>query len=265
MTYFSKLISRYGVRSDFLYEVTKGVTTYYRTASKGDVTYNDQVYDGSRAGKLVWHDELRHASIGEKEEFRLKFGFDDPLAQLYLGRQYTYDTSVVVRHVFETGETRVVFQGNLADIDVADRSEIIELVFYDQLSYLDLYPQIEVMSPTCTLDLYGTRCGVLRASFTITAEVTVVDGVSLTIPDASAQVNQYYRHGIVKFGDEERRIRKHVGSAITLDAPIDGLVATDDVELSAGCDRKLSTCNDKFANLPNPFAFPNINVNPTRL
>ncbi len=92
-----------------------------------------------------------------------------------------------------------------------------------------------------------------RQQFTIAFDADIKPGTPATVtaPDA------FYNRGKIKFTSGvnnglEAQILTNVGNALTLYLPLFYTPSINDVvELTAGCDRKITTCRDKFANAIN--------------
>jgi uncharacterized phage protein (TIGR02218 family) len=111
---------------------------------------------------------------------------------------------------------------------------------------------------SCNLQLYGSRCSVVAASFTLTGSILTVSASGLTITSSafSAQPSGWLTGGRATVNGEPRLITAHSGSQITILLPFTSAVAGDSISATAGCDRLRSTCKDKFNNLPNHGGYP---------
>ena len=126
-------------------------------------------------------------------------------------------------------------------------------------------PVIESYSAECRVDLFSARCGIDRAAFTVSATVTAITDGSLgataggRIFTAAAldQADGWFDYGQLRWtsGDNAGRsadVRSFAGGVVELWEPM-GLAISmgDSFEITAGCDKRLATCRDKFANILN--------------
>ncbi len=115
----------------------------------------------------------------------------------------------------------------------------------------------EVYSPECRADLGDNRCKVALSGFRHLGRVMAVLGqssfsdTSLTPPDG------WFDYGILHWITGENaglamEVKKSAGDQVTLYQPmIHPLAAGDLYEMTAGCDKRLTTCINKFANVEN--------------
>jgi len=116
-------------------------------------------------------------------------------------------------------------------------------------------------SPGCNWTVFGTECGLAGATYLITPTVTVsADGKTLTAAAFDAQDDGYFTYGSAEFGDYKRMILSHVGTDITLDAPLPGLDTGEVVTVYPGCDGDVQTCFDKYNNVDNFGGCPHIPI-----
>jgi uncharacterized phage protein (TIGR02218 family) len=122
----------------------------------------------------------------------------------------------------------------------------------------------------CAADLGDVRCGVdtTDPAFRATGGIVATDG-RLTFTIASSDfADGWFTNGVAQFvgganAGLKVSIKSHVaatsGSTIALWTPVGGAIAIGDaVTLIAGCDKRLATCANKFANQINFRGFPHI-------
>ncbi len=119
----------------------------------------------------------------------------------------------------------------------------------------------------CDAMLGDGRCKVNVASFAITRSVVSASGSSATIASVT-QDDDWFSRGSIEFltGAGTGRvfaIRRHrkVGSTAVLDLwqqPEFSVTAGTSVKLTAGCDKQLTTCHDRFSNAVNYRGFPHM-------
>ncbi|WP_422451829.1 phage BR0599 family protein [Endozoicomonas sp. ALC066] len=115
----------------------------------------------------------------------------------------------------------------------------------------------------CNHVLYGGQCKVNKAEFAITGEVVAIDGPKITVYEAASFEDGWFKLGLVTYRGYNYMVIDHKGSELTLLRDVENLETGTLVELSAGCNKVLDTCWDKFNNGENFGGFPFVpNSNP---
>jgi uncharacterized phage protein (TIGR02218 family) len=140
------------------------------------------------------------------------------------------------------------------------------------LTHVLQQPKGRLYQYTCDANLGDTRCAITVSSLDFTTTATVIttsaDGHALTVTLGSTYPADWFTRGLATFvsgaGVTARtEIRRHaiVGTAITLDLwqsfPT-SLVAGNTLTLTAGCDKHIETCRQKFSNVENFRGFPHM-------
>lgn len=182
---------------------------------------------------------LTHAAIGE--------------ADLLAGR---WDGARVVLFAVDwsaPGEPLVLGEGTLGAIETGDGGFTAEL--RGAGAALDR-AVVEETSPGCRAELGDRRCRVAMAGRRRFARVLAVEDVQVTV-DAVEPVGNPYGAGRLRwFGGTNAGLESAVaaseGTRIVLERPAAFVVAAGAlVELIEGCDKRLETCRDRFANAAN--------------
>jgi hypothetical protein len=123
----------------------------------------------------------------------------------------------------------------------------------------------------CNNRVYDEVCGLDEADFTESGTITAIDsGIVLPYVDAvefgakaTAESDpNWFALGKVTVGSEVRLCVGQDGDRLYLNAPFQDAAVTDAVSATAGCDRRVGTCFDKFDN-DRLLGFPYIpNTNP---
>lgn len=163
------------------------------------------------------------------------------------------------------GEQKL-FKGWIGNISLQEGQYTAEIVSLSQR----LQQQIgELTSPTCTVKQLGDeRCKVNLALYQFTRSVSIVTNERNITFGADAHETGYYTYGRVIFTSGAnngitREIKSHTLSggtaALILQEafPFDVKIG-DTATLEAGCDRTLTSCNLKFANVINFRGFPSV-------
>lgn len=112
---------------------------------------------------------------------------------------------------------------------------------------------------SCNHTLFSTKCGIIKADFTVTATVLNITGQFITVSD-DGYADNYLKSGIMAIPgiNEKRLILENLANVIKVFFPFSKLSIGDTVELSVGCDHSFGTCKSKFSNGRRYGGFPYI-------
>jgi uncharacterized phage protein (TIGR02218 family) len=164
-------------------------------------------------------------------------------------------------------EAIVLFKGVVANAEL--RGEEIILTCVSPLSADEKPVPRELIMRTCPHVLYGQRCLLNPENWEVTGgevdsivsgtiyKISGIAGTGFADDDFAAGVlvkNSTGQRGFIQ--SSTFSIYANPKHAVRLLQPMVGLVVTDEITLYYGCDRKHSTCRDKFDNIPNFGGFP---------
>jgi uncharacterized phage protein (TIGR02218 family) len=155
--------------------------------------------------------------------------------------------------------------GRLGEVEIRDNMARIEMRSLTQLITTTIG---RIYTPECDADLGDARCKVVMTGYTHTGTVgTVTDRRQFTIAGAAAgKAGDYYNYGKIVFSSGAcagltLQVEDYVAATntIALIEPLPFDPANGDAfTLYAGCDRRMTTCVDRFDNLDNFRGFPDI-------
>ena len=124
---------------------------------------------------------------------------------------------------------------------------------------------VELYTPDCRADLGDTRCKVNLSALTVTGTITaVIDRRGFTDTSRTEAIN-YWNGGLLTWTSGANVGRKMEVKAfassgiITLFLPMPSEVTVGDTySLRPGCDKKFSTCKDRYNNVKNFRGEPNV-------
>lgn len=132
-------------------------------------------------------------------------------------------------------------------------------------------PRGRLFQYTCDADLGDARCGVDTTSAAFRGTGSIVsssDGRIVTVAGIDAYSNDWFSRGLILFTSgaatgQSIEIKRHtnVSAVVTLELwqPVRGpVLAGQTFTITAGCDRQIATCRDKFANAVNYRGFPDM-------
>ena len=252
-----------GKRPIWLYEITMDGTTNY--LSRGtDYTYNAQLYTQTN----VAHSRIVVTQSVNKAEVVLTFPRTNALAQTIRDND-AGEVGLVIKHGYSNDpdqEFVTKFAGRV--IGTKPMLGTISLQCENNFTAFRRRGIAAVMQRPCRHALYHAGCGLAIGDFNIAGTATAYTGGVLTVTEASGQADGYYNGGVVTFGTAQQMILSHVGTSLTLLAPVSGLASEITASGSAaittapGCNRSMTDCATKFTNIANFGGFPYMTDSP---
>lgn len=145
--------------------------------------------------------------------------------------------------------------GHLGEVTVHRQTFMAEL-----LGLMDAYSTSvgEITTPACRANLGDARCQVDVVPFTVTGTIATAAADFFTMTDAArTEANNYFNEGVITFTSGsnnglsyEIKSSTAAGTLVTK-MPMAYNAAGATYSLVAGCDRRLETCRDRFANVVN--------------
>jgi uncharacterized phage protein (TIGR02218 family) len=272
MTYAAREASVHDGNAVFLLECAIGAQTWRYTPRGEDVLALSQTWTAASIGigGIEQTNELNKASL------QIEFDRANPFAMLFLGVAPEQVASVTLYrgHVGEP-EYAVHWKGRVTGSTAGGDS--IRLDCESVFTSLRRPGLRAIYQKACRHALYRNRCGVVQASYQVSAAPSALSALALTVPAAALQADGWYTGGMVEAQDGSLRfVMDHVGALLTLLRPNPGLAAMvaasgygvgygesfggTAVVLSPGCDRSKAICRDKFNNVPRFGGFPYIPI-----
>lgn len=163
------------------------------------------------------------------------------------------------------GEGASIFIGQIAGVSLRGGQNVqvrcvgFEFHLKQQIPYLRYQPR-------CNHFIYdsivnGMGCGVDKDLFEVTATPTLSDGgTTLTHGNFGGFSDGYFTLGFIEWNSYKRMIIEHSGNVIKIRYRIPNLSSGQQIKAYPGCDGKAETCEDKFNNTAQRFAFDYIPV-----
>jgi uncharacterized phage protein (TIGR02218 family) len=124
---------------------------------------------------------------------------------------------------------------------------------------------VELYTPDCRADLGDTRCKVNLSALTVTGAITAVTDRRGFTDTSRAEAANYWNGGLLTWTSGANVGRKMEvkafasGGTFTLFLPMPSEVTVGDTySLRPGCDKKFSTCKDRYNNVKNFRGEPNV-------
>lgn len=240
-----------------LYKFKAGDESWYYTTYEKEVVFESNTYEPRpiKRSSFTYDDKLKAQRI------KISAPMADPLKR-YISHAPPEPTRVTITRVFVDTPNffKVLFIGEVIGITmqkgIAEADcESTSLIFRNKIP-------LWCHQAFCNNQLYDGQCTVDRNAFKISAVITI-SGNDLISAAFTSQPSDWLTLGhVLTAYNDIRLITNHVGDTITLQIPFDSRLASGaTVTAFAGCDKKYSTCDTKFANFPNFKGFPFIPAN----
>jgi uncharacterized phage protein (TIGR02218 family) len=156
----------------------------------------------------------------------------------------------------------ILKRGTIGEVELKD------MVFRAELRGLSqaLSQQIvELYTPDCRADLGDTRCKVNLSALTVTGAITAVTDRRSFTDTSRVEAANFWNGGLLTWTSganvgRKMEVKAFVsGGIFTLFLPMPSDVAVGDTySLRPGCDKKFSTCKDRYNNVKNFRGEPNV-------
>lgn len=234
-----------------LYTITLGAEQFFWTSSEDDITIGATVYEAIplQRGRIIQSPENREnivdVTVGGTNLFAKKYIDVVPgnRAKMTIQRLQRADLgapdiiTLYVGYVQSVQFSRDGYTAVIATLPIAAAtSRSIPRYTYQGL---------------CNNVLYDDACGVDDTDSTwrlSNAEVLSTSGADITVQGADGEADGYWTGGYVEAlgGQDSRLILAHTGTTLTLLQPFPADQTGAVVNLFAGCDHTISTCDSKF-------------------
>jgi uncharacterized phage protein (TIGR02218 family) len=144
--------------------------------------------------------------------------------------------------------------GFLGDASLKDNDFTVEVRGLSQLLQTDIG---DVYSPECRASLGDYRCKVRLGAFRVLGAVTAVTDSETFSDSTRSEADGWFDYGVLAWltganAGLECDVKTFAGGQVALAEPMPGnILIGDRYEMTAGCDKRFSTCRTKFANSRN--------------
>ena len=256
MSFNAREISDHDGQPVELYRFSHGVQVWRYTS--GDKPF--AAADGSYSPDAISGSAIRRGREWDSGSQKITLDYLNPVAQLWQGNRPREPVTVTIYSLHRGDADLVVkFAGEVQE--ARSTGQAVELSCVPGTYRFKRRIPMLRMSSRCCLQLYGSRCGVVREDHRLRVTVT---GVVLAVLDAAGFASHpdgWWTNGYIRtLAGETRMVVEHTGTSVILEYPLT-LDVGDQVDAFAGDDKSLATCRDKFNNLVNHLGF---HVIPTR-
>ena len=239
-----------------LYHFAIGLEDYYYTSAEESVVFGGHTY--------VPRQITRNSPDQSTEEGRSKLELvllsDDAVCARYVNIPPPEDLLVTVTkfHRADLLDGRILWSGKIVSVTYTDGGAKCKLTAVTSEAMASRQIPSYTYQSLCNNFLFDGFCQVTAASFLYNGVISAVSADQLTVAGLSAAKGAGWAvGGKIVVGTDARLVRVQTGDVLTLSAPFPASPSGQAVEVYAGCDHLLATCNSKFANAANfgGFAF----------
>jgi uncharacterized phage protein (TIGR02218 family) len=257
--------------------VAPGIETYYNeyryASSDIAITWDEFTWDAT--GLLIERDKVTSTLGVEVATVNLRVSASDTMlieglpfmiaasrgqldgALIWIERAFLDGNNAVI------GQPVIMFYGMASTVD-ANRS-YVNVAVNSYTEKLNIKMPRNLYQPGCQHTLYGSGCGANRVTFMESGTVSSATTNTIT-PTSLAQSAGYFDLGAVVMtsgvlNGELRTVKSWAGGVLKLVSPFTiAPSAGDTFKVYPGCDKTLTTCQNKFNNKANFKGFPFIPV-----
>lgn len=252
MSFDSRETSQYSGQPYEMYLFQTATQTWRLTSADEPKTYLGSTYEPQY---------LLRSSFGQGNELRdgnleLHIARDHEIASLFISFIPSTPLALTIYRAHDgeaESETVVHWSGKVIKATPGD--DCVLTCAPDSSSLKKQVPGIRYQRQ-CNRILYDAGCTINRNLFKVHATVLTVAAEHVTAAEFATKPDGWFTNGYLEFGQKRSMVIRHVGNAVDLLIPINGLSAGDELDAFAGCDRFYNgDCVNKFNNGKNFLGF----------
>lgn len=241
-----------------LYTFTIGAEVFRYTSAEDVVSYSANNYQPRPMNRTA--PTLSSDQRG-RQQLEMTLPKDDPVSQRYIAivPATRVNLEVLQFHRDDSPNGQILWQGRITSVKFEKQGTVAR--FFSVSSEAALARPIpgRKYQGLCNHVLYDVRCKVTKASFQHTGNVDAENNRVLTVNGLLAAKGAGWAVGgtvEISGSDEKRLIISQNGDDVTLQIEFPDSLVGVSVDVFAGCDHTLATCNGKFSNAVNNGGFP---------
>lgn len=250
MSYDAQEISVSDGRPYFLYQFSNTAGSTYLTSEPQSLDRASQTWEP----ESISHDDILITGNVEKNDIRLQFPISSSFAQSLLLPQSSIMTLTIFRGHYSdvTDELRPVWKGRVVGSKSDGHTiDIVSESIYTSLRRAGCTARVQ---RSCRHALYLPGCNLDKSNFAIAATITVLDGLTATVPEISPYDHGWFTAGMFEYNGNWGFINYHFGTTIRTISEVVGLedaVLPANITIYPGCNRSEAVCNERFLNILN--------------
>lgn len=233
-------------------EFAYGLVRHRVAFGRRTVTIDGQSYTAFPSQR----EDLRVSAVADDGELVITLPVTHPMVQRWMaGAVPPRNVSVtVVRKETRSGETQTLYRGAIDSVALEGDVAHVHCPARISQDTARGVPSVTV-GRQCPHVLYGSACGVSRATHVQSATVVSYEGAKIRL---SISPSTDFTGGEIEHVASEQRmtIAQHVGAYFTAQLPFYGLAIGDAIEVVPGCPHIVSACQSLYNNVLNFGGFP---------
>lgn len=239
-----------------LYEFRHGENTWYFTSSAKPITHNEKTYLPFVKGRSSIDDE----DI-DKTEIEVSFPFPlqaiNDFQKVFIDKIYFESVTLIILELYKN-ETLAIFNGRVTQPKFNNDENVMTLMCSTAETYQNRNILTRKFQKTCANKIYDRFCGLNFEDWTISATVTSINGLDLTITSQNTLPDGYFDRGMIMFNGVFTQVIRSQGNSISLYRNHKGLQVGSVIKIAPSCDQTRKSCHDKFNNNLRFMGFPDI-------
>lgn len=243
-----------------LYHFRSGFANYFYTNAKIPVLADGYTYEPLQIdrGTIVDSPELGRTGVS------IEVPFDSDVAKSFITSPPDEIMWIDIYAVHLTDpllNTVQMWRGRV--LNITWKNEMASMYVESAITSLRRLGARVMYQKTCPYQLYGSGCNVSQDAFKSVGVLASLSGVDAVLGGGiSIPSDGYYTGGYLQWSDisgiHRSYVVQQIGSVFTLQYRPVGLVGGISVDAFPGCDRTITTCQNKFNNVLNCLALPYI-------
>jgi len=255
----------------YLYEFDNGAATWTYTNWGVTIVIGETTWTASS----IAHGQISYGSELLSDEVELEVVTDDSTHPLRLFATPKLQAPMTVK-IFETDADAPaydpdapIFSGRIQGVEFGENGKISVTLSSILRVGEQSVPRMMVQR-TCNHRLFDVNCGKLAANYSAAGTISAITpsyvesaAFAAKLATLSPADPTWFTLGTIIVGTERRMAVNNSGSRIYIEAPFTDAEVGDAIIATSGCDLRMTTCRDRFANLDRAIAFPYLpNENP---
>ncbi|ARU87125.1 phage BR0599 family protein [Pseudomonas sp. M30-35] len=241
------------------YEFRRGVLRWLYNSSDRDISIGTQVYRTLRGG--ISDNGIRQSGVAKQDSLVITAPADLEVAQLFRNTQPSAKIGLIIYdgHYGEP-ERKWRYTGSVASVRWPTLDSC-RVTCQDIDADMERPGLVDTHSRTCTTYLGSPWCKVDLNPYRVETTIQSLTGASISSGAFAAFSDGWFNGGWVEWpigqGEyDSRTIESHADSTLILLGGTLALSAGQAIRVYPGCDFLATTCHNKFDNLPNLRAMP---------
>lgn len=262
MTFLAQETSVEAGRPVELYYFQIGSTGYRYTSAEDEMSFGGNTY----YPRSIQRTNPEQGTDERRQEIEITLPSNDDVAARYIGIVPGEQTTLTItRYHRGDAEAYILWSGKIVGAAYKQQGAYCTLRgMTTEAAFSRLVPRLKFQG-LCNHVLYDSQCALARSSYKYSGTCSTISGNTVTVAGVGAAHGAGWAvGGYISFGDlDYRLVIAQSGDILTLRIPFENDPTGETLDVYAGCDHTLTTCNSKFSNAANYGGFPFVpTINP---